>query len=474
MRRGAKAYLAANFVAQVCALVRFTVLARILGPEELGLAAMLILTSQFFQVVSDTGSDRFIVQDRDGGSPTMQALVQMALAFRGVLIAGGLALSAGWIAALFKQPELAVPMMFLGLAPLILGFIHLDFRRAQRELDFRAESKGTLIAEPLGLAAVTLAAFLTHDASAVIYGLAARSLVLVIVSHLTAERRYNWSFGRAEAARFTTYAAPLFLNGILLFLGSQGDRLLIAHGLGPAALGHYSAVLLLIYYPTTMLVRVIVGFHLPQIARERDNPEGYAHERDKLGGRITVLSIVFLIGFVVAGPIATPILFGPQFVEPLQLFGLIGALQTARFMRVWPTTLANSIGRSTIILANNVARSSCLPIAFVASQVFGTMEAIVIGLFVGEVGALVTSLVLLHRANTLRLSREMYRLGLFVLCGGTAAVAAWALQKQHLFTFFGLAPVALVAIALVAHSERAVIRDAAEMARARLARVMRR
>jgi len=33
-----------------------------------------------------------------------------------------------------------MPLVFIGLAPLIAGFAHLDMRRAQRTQDFRPES----------------------------------------------------------------------------------------------------------------------------------------------------------------------------------------------------------------------------------------------------------------------------------------------------------------------------------------------
>src|SRR5690242_2104402 len=68
-RRGANVYLAGAVIGQACALLRYTLLARLLGPRQLGLVATLILVSNFFELVSDTGSDRFLVQDPDGDEP---------------------------------------------------------------------------------------------------------------------------------------------------------------------------------------------------------------------------------------------------------------------------------------------------------------------------------------------------------------------------------------------------------------------
>jgi len=45
-RQGTAIFLASSFVAQACALIRYVVLARLLGPEQLGWSATLILTAQ--------------------------------------------------------------------------------------------------------------------------------------------------------------------------------------------------------------------------------------------------------------------------------------------------------------------------------------------------------------------------------------------------------------------------------------------
>jgi O-antigen/teichoic acid export membrane protein len=103
----------------------------------------------------------------------------------------------------------------------------------------------TMVSEAVGLLGTVGAAWLVRDHTAVIYGQAARATGMVVMSHAMAQRPYVWAFVGREGARFSRFAAPLLLNGLLLFAGSQGDRLIVANRVGPAALGHYSAVLLL-------------------------------------------------------------------------------------------------------------------------------------------------------------------------------------------------------------------------------------
>jgi O-antigen/teichoic acid export membrane protein len=474
VRQGTKAYFAANLTAQAAALVRYVVLARILGPEQLGLAAMLILTSQFFESISDTGSDRFLVQDADGDSPRLQGLVQLVLAGRGLLIAAALIISAPLLSGLYRAPTLEASLMWLGLSPLIGGFIHLDLRRAQRAQDFRPESAAIIVAELVSLAGTATAAFITRDHTAVIYGLVLRAVALVVVSHVTARRPYRWAYGREEGIRFSMFAAPLFLNGLLLFLGSQGDRLMVGSGLGAAALGHYSAILLLIYYPTSALSKFVMGIHLPHLAASRDDAPAFAAAREKLGGQTALLAIGVTAGFLLVAPFFTPLFYGRQFAQPLQIFALLGVLQAARFLRLWPTTLAVGIGRSSIVMLNNVARMVALPTAFLANLYFHSLESIVGGFIVGEIVALLAALWLLGQAKAVDLRHELLRVSEFVVAGVLVIAWAWALHVGDLVVLPFVAAASALAILVLAQRERLALTDAWGFARSRLRRYARR
>lgn len=470
MRRGAKVYFAASLVAQAAALVRYVILARLLGPEQLGLAAMLILTAQFFESISDMGADRFIVQDATGDTPRTQKLVQLAIALRGVFIAAALALTAGFVAALLKTPALAPSLIALGLAPLIGGFINLDLRRAQRTGDFRPEAISTILSEVAATAATAAAAWLLRDHTAVIYGLVVRAVVLLIVSHVTAKRLYGWAFAKSDAMRFSQFAGPLLLNGLLVFLGSQGDRMIVGSAVGAAALGHYSAVLLLVYYPASAVSRFLMGIHMPQIARTRDDPTGFAHQRDRLAGRTLLIAAALLVGFSVVGPIVTPLLYGKQFAQALPLFAGLAFLQAARLLRFWPTTIALGTGDSMTVLFNNIVRIAALPFTLAAYFAWPSIYTIVGGFVLGEVLALLVALALLARRGAVEARQEFRRASLFTLTGAVVvAVSAAAHARNWALSGGGLTALAAL-LALMVYWERATILQAWELARTRLLR----
>ncbi len=470
MRQGTRLYFSANLAAQISALLRYVVLARLLGPTEFGIAATLILTAAFFESVSDTGADRFLIQDKDGDQPTMIGLVQCVQILRGVLIATGLALSAGLAAALFRQPELQVSLVALAAAPLIAAFAHLDLRRVQRHGDFRPESWSMLIAEPLALITTAIAAWIVKDHTAVIYGLVARSVAMVAVSHFTARRPYRLNWNLAHAKTFGTFAAPLALNGVLLFFGAQGDRVVVSSGLGVTVLGYYSAVLMLIYYPAAMAGRFLASLHLPELSRVKADPEKYDHMQRLLSTRALLVGAVMMLGYGALGPYLAPLIYGAGFAQPLQIFALLAALQCARFVRVWPTSISLSLGASSQILTTNFLRLLSLPVAVAAVATTQSIELVILTFVGGEFLALGAALVLLRRARVLRFWRETLRIAAFGAASVSGCAAAFALQ--HGWTGWAAAA-AVITISLLGglgYVDRASIGLDLERLRARLFR----
>ena len=458
-RRGANLYLVASAVAQGSALLRYVVLARMLGPEQLGLAATLVLTAAFFDYISDTGSDRFLVQDRDGDLPSVQKLVHLVYIGRGAMIAAALVIFAWPIAVAYHTPRLALGLMILALSPLILGFLHLDIRRLQRHLDFRADALCTVASEIAGLAATAAAAALTHAFTAILYGLITRAIVMVGVSHLQRRRRYEIGLSREHAARLARFAAPLMLNGVLLFFATQGDRALVGNRLGFVALGRYSAILLLIYYPAAMLMRYIQAMYLPLLSRGRDDPVERARVGNIMGGQILMLGLGMSAGFAVIAPYAVKFLYGARFSEAAMTVALIGILQTSRFLLVFPTVVALSVGRSGAALAVNVVRLVAYPAAFVGGFWLGGLPGVLSGFIFGELVAHGAGLALLNQGFRRPLLTGFHRLAVFALAAAAILGMIFALERHAVVTGVCIAGGTALLLGWTAGRERLAINE---------------
>ncbi|HEY1928458.1 MAG TPA: oligosaccharide flippase family protein [Caulobacteraceae bacterium] len=457
-RAGAKLYFVSSVVAQASALLRYVVLAHLLGPTQLGLATTLVVTAAFFDQVSDTGGDRFIVQDRHGGEPEVQKLIQTTYVLRGIATAVLLIAVSIPVSMLYHQPQLVIGLCFLGISPLIAGFVHMDTRRTQRWMDFRAEAISSIVGETMGLLAVLIAAWMTRYYSAIIFGLVSRSLFTVITSHIVSKRRYALGWSKEHALRMATFSGPLLINGFMLFIGSQADRVIVGNQLDVKSLGLYSAVLLLVFYPTALLIRFMFALYIPQAAAGRDDRAIRVRVSERLGGLNVGLAICIAVGFAVVAPILVPFLYGERFRQTALLIGLIGILQTTRFLITWPTAMALAMGRSRSVLIANSTRLCVLPAAFLGLHFIGGLEGVVVGFIGGELASIIVGLFLLNRILQTHAS-GFDRLGLFVLVGAT--IVAWNLlaPSASTLTLTLLCVGSVLLTAVVAWRERNTLRE---------------
>ena len=97
---------------QLLMLGRNVVLARLLGPAEMGSAAALVITASLLDMISNLSADKLLIQAADGDSPRFQATAQAIHVIRGVVQAMGLVLLGGAAAVALtrlKKPIQARP-----------------------------------------------------------------------------------------------------------------------------------------------------------------------------------------------------------------------------------------------------------------------------------------------------------------------------------------------------------------------------
>lgn len=416
-RRGTKVYFSAVVVTQVCALARYVILARLLGPEQLGLVTIIFVTAHFFESITETGADRFLIQDRAGDSDSVIRIVHLMAALRGIGVALLLILLAGLIADFTEAPQLKGALQTLAIVPFINGLIHYDFRVSQRDHDFRSEGAIVTASEVGGLVATTAAVLAVNDYTAILYGLAARAAILTAGSHLMAARAYRWGYSDKVARRFWRFGAPLIANGLLIFATTQSDRIIISRNLGLEELGSYSVVLLVILYPNAAFMRYLAAMFLPRLAAARDDPTRLSLESSRIGGIGLLLAIALFLGFALTGPPFIPLVFGELFRQESFLIALVGFLIAWRMMKVASTTIALALGNSVIVLTNNLVRLIAIPAALAGLHFVGGLHGVVGGFILGEILANLSATILVNRSLGWNPLRYMDRYVVFSFLG---------------------------------------------------------
>lgn len=413
----------AQAAAEGLGLVRNVILARALGPAEMGVVAALTLTLSLLDMISDFGPDRLLVQAEDGDREEFQATSHLLLLLRGVVTAGLLLLLSmpvgGWLA----RPDAAWMIATLTLVPLIRGAVHLDSKRVQRRLDFR----GTMLVELSAACAATAAALVlaprVQSAAVLVWVSLVQVVVLVGMSHFVAERPYRVGAQRDVLSRLMGFGWPLAMNGVIMFGALQGDRLVVMASASTADLGRYAVAFQLTMVPALLISRVASTVWLPWLSRCQGDAERFEQRVKGVADTLGVVALVFSLGILTLGNPVIRWLYGADFVVTGAVMMWLGTMQGIRILRAVPSLVALSRADSFNPLVSNLLRFAGIAAAAVAGMSGGGLSAIAACGCGGEMVALVGAVVLLkwrHQLEVWPVVRSSWNFTVGVLAAGVA------------------------------------------------------
>jgi len=426
--------------------LRNIIVARLVSPEDFGIAALFVMTVSLMEMFSNLAVDTLLVQSPNGEELRFQQTSQLMMAVRGLGIALALLLFANPVASLFDIPAVTWAFRLLAVVPLIRGLAHQDMSRCQRQLNFKPVLITDISSQFISvLLAWPLAAWL-GDYSAILYLLIVQTLARTVISHIMAERRYSWGWEPIHVREIISFGWPLMINGILLFLIMQGDRFVIgaADNLFDRAtysktqLGFYSAAFVLTSAAAQTITNVMTPLMLPLLSRVQDL-EIQFQERC----RFCIQSMAFILNllgivFILIGGWILVLFYGNQYLDAAPLMAWLGATTSFHLLRVASTTIALSKGDSPNPTIANLFRASSFILAFIFASRGADIMWIAASGLAGEILAIVISIWLLkHR---LGLSIQYFSKPLFLAATGPIlATIFWnagVSGESPLFAFF--------------------------------------
>lgn len=383
--------------------LRNIIVARLVSPEDFGIAALFAMTVSFLEMFSNLAIDTILVQSPSGEKPRFQQTSQLMTAVRGAVIALVLLLFAGPVARLFDIPAATWAFRLLALVPLIRGLAHQDMSRFQRQLHFKPVLVTDIFSQFISaLLAWPLAAWL-GDYSAILYLVIVQTLARTVISHFMAERPYAWGWEPIHAREMISFGWPLLINGILLFLIMQGDRFIIGAAdnlfaretYSKTQLGFYSAAFVLSSAITDGIVSIITPVMLPLLSSAQDL-EAQFHKRCRFYIQISAF-ILNPIGifFILLGGWFLVLVYGNQYLAAAPLIAWLGVTQSIRLLRMASTTIALSKGDSPNPTISNIFRAFSFILAFAFAALGADLVWIAASGLAGELLAIGASIGLL-------------------------------------------------------------------------------
>jgi PST family polysaccharide transporter len=245
-------------------------LARALGPAELGGIAILAVALGLGTLVQEFGTGAGLIYRRDD-EPAVAGFVLVFQAAAGVVVIGATLAVAGVVAGWFENPLLAPALHALAPAFLVTPVISVATARLEKALDYRAKTVvETAGAVTQALVSVTVA-FLGGSVWSFVAGVLAGRGVAAAVAWLGWWRPVSFAFGLRVAGETLAYSRYVVGEALLWFASANVDYLVVGRVLGLEALGVYRVGFSTAVTPASSL-GPLTRVAFPAFVHARDDP----------------------------------------------------------------------------------------------------------------------------------------------------------------------------------------------------------
>jgi O-antigen/teichoic acid export membrane protein len=359
-------------------------LARLLTPEDFGLAALALIVVGFAEMVVDLGLGPALVQREEVTDRQVRAAFT-ASALIGIVIALLLMAAAPVFALVLRNgavPEVlrwqAALFVFAGLGATARAML-------ERRLDFRSLFFVAFSSYVIGYAGVAITlALLGFGVWSLVFGSLAQGLVGAAVALALARHPMRPLLRRSELDDLLDFGLGVILNRIVVYASYNGDYFAVGRWLGSAALGLYSRAFQLVLFPLGHLQAVTWNVLFSAYSRLQDEPERAASAYLK-GVQLTTLVVApIMAGMLVAGPHLIVGLYGPQWAAatvPLQVLCAVGLLRAIYGMT---GALTHAFGR----VYAEFRRQAAFAVMVIAASVVGSswgISGVAVGIAVAVV-----------------------------------------------------------------------------------------
>lgn len=324
----------ARIILQILSLV---VLARMLGPEEYGLVAMVTAIVAVAEVLRDFGLTFASIQSREM-SDGLRSNLFWVNAAAGLGAASLVALAAWPIAWMYGDERLV--LITLALAPMYL----LNGLAAQFQADLnRSMSFGRLVVCDVVagltslLLAITAAAVGVGYWALVIQQVSQALLILVISAYFA--RWFPAGYNRKISIRSQlSFGIDILISQVINFASRNADTIIIGLRLDASSVGIYDRAFQLFNVPISRINQPATRVALPVLARLQDEPSEF--KRFVLKGQLGLMHpVMFVMSLGIAfGSMLVPLALGEQWSDaglPFQLLCIAGLAQAANYAIYW-------------------------------------------------------------------------------------------------------------------------------------------
>jgi len=433
VRRNARIVALGGALAQLAFGLRGIVVARLIGPENMGIVAAFFILLAVVDAFGPLGVDAFVASRRaqpaDALLRTTQA-ISVLLGLVGALLLLGAALP---FAQSLEATEALAGFLTLALVPVLRGFISHGIHLQPRLERARAAAALQIWSQGVGFLLGVAVAWWSGNWWAAVAFMVGQTLVQVVVSQVYAAVPWRLGFDAGVAQASLAFGWPLFLSALAVVVSRQGDRLLL--GVAPGwfdatydktDLGRYAVAATAAFLPLQLARQVMRNAFLPWMIAAVETAEVLRRRRISL----ICCGLAALAFAVLTATVAGELLgwvVGPGFGDLTLLVAALGTAQAVQLVRLHAESVALAAGATAEVMIGEGVRLLCLGLALPVLMLGWRIEWLGVAAVAGELVAAAVSEARLNRRGLghgrARYSASLWALGIIAIAGSCTWLA---------------------------------------------------
>ena len=411
-----------NSLGTALSFLRTILIARLISLEDFGIAATFLVVVMVTRLMSNLGMQKMIIQAVDGEDQTFQNGLQGFQLLRGVVASLLLMAIAGPMARFLGNDDIVWAYQTMALAPLLGALTHFDIQRLQRRMRFGPMLLVNLVPMALSIVLVFPLFWLFGDYRVMLFVVLLTTGMRAGASHLVAERPFRCSFDVAIMRRSFAFGWPMLLNGILLALVIQGEKLIVGRELGMAMLAIFAMGASLLQAPTASMANTLNQFLLPQLSAAQNDSARFQRMAMVAVQANFFAGLCMALGVVVLGQPLVLLALGPEYQPVVLLLVYFALVEITRSSRTCTSLVSLARSKMGNGLAGNLPRVLSLPVSWYALTQGAELLGVLFIALAAELGGLAIGMVLMQRRARVALRPLAPTLAAFMLFLGALAV----------------------------------------------------
>ncbi len=327
---------------QLIAIPTVMIMARLLSPEEFGIAATAAFFSMLTSRISKLGLNAALVRVKDLHEEHKASVLLLNLAV-GVLMYLALRLSAPAIAAFYHSPETGEILPVVALNFLVVPFGSVSAALISRQMRFRA---GAASQWASGITYSTTGIALAWNGFSfwsIVYAQLAANIALTATRLSLGRWRPRLGFSTRALGEVLPFGAGIYVKRLLDYSSQHLDSLVVGRVLGMTALGFYDKA-------RGTMSRLLTRFTLaPDVsfrifALIQEDPERLRRAYGKVILSMSLVGYPLFATLIVVAPQFIVVAFGDQWVPATLPFQILCAAGALRLLNTYASSIIQATG----------------------------------------------------------------------------------------------------------------------------------